>query len=94
MRRMVLILSAAILAGFLLASALFLSQGGFGGGQGRFDFILYLLAIPWVYLPWPEAVWTQGDFYPLVLTPFLMNCSVISVAFMVLRLRTKSTMGV
>jgi len=45
MRRIALVISAAIFAVFLLASALFLSQGRFGGGHERFDFILYLLAV-------------------------------------------------
>jgi hypothetical protein len=30
-------------AGFLISSTLFLAQGGFGGGHGRFDFALSLL---------------------------------------------------
>jgi hypothetical protein len=90
----VLIISAAILAVFLIGSALFFSQGGFGGGHGRFDFIIYCLAFPWVFVPWPEAVWAKGDFLPIVLIPFLMNCTVFFVVFLVIGLPAKSTTGV
>jgi len=90
-QRIALIISAAILAVFLMASALFVLQGGFGGGHGRFDFILYCLSFPWIFLPWPEAVWAKGDFVPIVFIPFLMNCSVFVAVFLATRLRTKST---
>jgi hypothetical protein len=59
-RRIVGIISAAILVVFLLASVLFYSQGGFGGGHLRHDFILYLLAIPWIFLLWPETFWVKA----------------------------------
>jgi hypothetical protein len=93
-RGTVLIISAVVLAMFLLASALFFAQGGFGRGHGRFDSILGLLALPWIFLPWPEALWPRGDFLPVVLIPFLMNCTVLVVVVLAFRWPAKSATGV
>ena len=93
-RRIMLVISVAVLAVFLLASALFIFQGGFGGGHLRFDHILYWLAFPWFLLPLPEAVWAQSDYLPLVLVPFLMNCAVFLIIFLALRWRANSKTGV
>jgi hypothetical protein len=63
-QRIMQIISAFILGVLLIAGTLFFSQEGFGGGHGHFDFILYVLAFPWIFLPWPEAVWIKGDYLP------------------------------
>jgi len=93
-RRPLLITSAVVLAMFLLASSLFFAQGGFAGGHGRFDFILELLALPWVFIPWPKALWARGDYFPVVVIPFLMNCAVLVVLVLAFRRTAKSGTGV
>ena len=93
-RRPLLITSAVVLAMFLLASSLFFAQGGFAGGHGRFDFVLGLLALPWVFIPWPEALWARGDYFPVVVIPFLMNCTVLVVLALAFRRIAKSGTGV
>ena len=40
-----LVLSLPIVSG-MISTALFFSQGGFGGGHGRFDLYIFLLALP------------------------------------------------
>jgi hypothetical protein len=63
--------SIVILAGGL-EFGLFLMQGGFGAGHGRFDRALVWLSFPWSLIPWPEIV-IKSDFIWLVLIPISIN---------------------
>ena len=74
-RKALLILWAVVLAIFLVASWMFFAQGGFGGGHGRFDMALGLLASPWLWVI-PETAWVN-DFAAVVLIPFLINAALI-----------------
>ena len=62
---------------FVVSSSLFWLQGGFGGGHGRFDPILFLLSIPWFpVIEWlPDVIWTRGDYLPIVVLPALFNAA-------------------
>jgi hypothetical protein len=85
-----------VLLGFLWAMAelpslssllLYLKQGGFGGGHGRFDEPIFLLAWPWTNLPYPQSLYA-ADFIWLLLVPFMLNTSIAAtITFLVLRTR-------
>jgi hypothetical protein len=71
----------ALVGVFVIAatnSVFFAAQGGFGGGRGGLDRALLLLALPWVLIPWPEAV-AVNDYLRLVGMPFVLNLSVVLV---------------
>ena len=67
--------SVVIVAGGV-GCGLFLMQGGFGGGHGRFDLVLFGLGLPWSLVPWPETV-TKSDLVWLVVIPLVMNLAVV-----------------
>jgi hypothetical protein len=62
----------------VVATGLFFAQGGFGGGHGSFDQVLFVLALPWSMVPWPEPL-TTNDFTWLVVLPFFLNLAVVAV---------------
>jgi hypothetical protein len=86
-RRIYILLSAVAAAGFVISSTLFVLQGGFGGGHGRFDYALGLLCWPWLPLieRLPEPFWVISDYLPLVLSPFVLNVSVLMIALTISR---------
>lgn len=60
----------------LLASSLFVFQGGFGAGHGRFDQVLWLLGLPSSFLllvPGSSAVLTDFDFVNIIALPSFIN---------------------
>jgi len=67
-------LPAIPLAGAIVATALFLMQRGFGGGHGRFDQALGILALPGIlvveHLPLLESI---PDFVLVILLPAVFN---------------------
>jgi hypothetical protein len=77
------------IAAFLLSGFLFWKNGGFGGGHGRYDLPVGVLAIPWMFI-WPKWLWDQGDFYAFVLGPFLMNLAAIFVLRMAFSRKCKT----
>ena len=62
-----------------ISSLLFLKQGGFGGGHGDFDMILFILGLPWVGVPWPE-LFTKHDFVWLIGLPLALNLACVFIA--------------
>jgi len=81
----VLLLGAV--AGPLASLALYVSQGGFGGGHGRFDLAIFLLGLPWDYLisllPW--RILFKRDYEWLIVLPLLLNLCTILFAAMISR---------
>jgi len=76
------------------SSLLFLIQGGFGGGHGKFDFAIGILGLPWVALISKDSVISRmafsvgGDFLWLIGFPFLLNViSVLAIKMAVQLLR-------
>jgi len=62
-----------VLAGmFSVSAVLFVAQGGFGGGHGRFDWFIFIVGLPWILLPWPGSV---VNFEPIFLfaIPFFLD---------------------
>jgi hypothetical protein len=88
-RRILKIIGVTIFAIFLIASTLFIYQGGFGGGHSRCDFIIMWLSLPWLLLPWPEAVWAKSDFFPVVLFPFFINSTFFLIVLLAIRWKAK-----
>jgi len=83
-------LFSVVLAVSVLSSILFLAQGGFGRGHGRFDQAIGLLGLPWLLIfvvdSWPESLWL-GDYVMIVLLPLALNLCVVLVLHLVLRRR-------
>ena|SRR5258706_10851336 len=71
------LMSCATLLAFAASGCLF-TQGGFGGGHGDLDRVLFTLALPWSLIPWPGA-FVGVAFVWLVLLPFALNVSAIVV---------------
>ncbi len=63
---------------FAVASVLFCVQGGFAGGHGRWDLAIAALGTPWVWLPWPNRLYSS-DYLWLVLLPFALNSAVVAI---------------
>jgi hypothetical protein len=82
-----LVLVAAIAA---TSSVLFLRQGGFGGGHGDFDKVIFVLALPWSEIPWPEFL-TKHDFVWLVGLPLLLNVATVLVLAVAVRARQQQS---
>ena len=80
--RTALFLSALVVA--LAATSCFLAQGGFGGGHGDLDRVLFALALPWSLIPWPQP-FVSVDFGWLILMPFILNVTTIAVGSYVVR---------
>jgi hypothetical protein len=79
-----------VLALAAVASALFVVQGGFGRGDGRFDQLIGILGLPWLWvlelIPWPESLWL-GDYVMTVLLPLAGNLAVVLVLWALLKRR-------
>lgn len=58
--------------------AAFAMQGGFGGGHGDWDRVLWVLALPWALIPWPAVV-LRHDLVWLTLLPFVLNVLVVTL---------------
>jgi len=72
----------------VVAGALFLLQGGFGGGHGDFDRAIGLLGLPGILVTTLLPVW-PGDFLAVVLLPAITNFAVwFGVTQLVRRART------
>lgn len=67
----------AIVAGVASASC-FVMQGGFGGGHGDCDVVLWVLSLPWTLIPWPGVV-QNSDFVRLTFLPFVLNMVTIAL---------------
>ncbi|HWS71509.1 MAG TPA: hypothetical protein VN605_05315, partial [Thermoanaerobaculia bacterium] len=70
---LVVICSAAA----LLSAGCFGIQGGFGGGHGDLDWLMFVLGLPWTVIPWP-TIMLDHDFFWLVLLPFVFNMAAIA----------------
>ena len=83
-------LLSVVLAVFMLSSILFMGQGGFGRGHGRFDQVIGILGLPWLWvlelIPWPESLWL-GDYVMIVLLPLGCNLAVVLVLWALLKRR-------
>lgn len=77
---------AVVLLAGTTSVALFISQGGFGGGHGRFDLPLFILGLPWCVVPWPELI-ARHDWLWLVLLPFAINVSLLLAVTLLRRWR-------
>jgi len=81
--RVALLLAVVIAAA---SAVLFLKQGGFGGGHGDFDKIIFILGLPWTGIPWPQFI-IKHDFIWLIGLPLAMNAmSVLAFTVAVRRL--------
>jgi hypothetical protein len=78
---------------------LFLEQGGFGAGHGKFDLVIFILGLPWDWLisKVPEgynpSLFSKHDVAWLIAVPFVLNIVLvlaISVVVRALRGRSKS----
>jgi hypothetical protein len=72
----------------LLATSIYFWQGGFGGGHGTFDRILFTLALPWCLLPLPESFF-KSDILWLIVAPFILNLLLAALLTGWLRRRSK-----
>jgi hypothetical protein len=72
-----------------ISSGLFWKQGGFGGGHGDFDSVIFVLGLPWAGISWPELL-AKHDFVWLIGLPFTLNVVlVLLIAVVVRRMRHK-----
>jgi len=73
-----------------VASALFVAQGGVGRGHMRFDQVIGILGLPWLWvlelISWPESLWL-GDYVMIVLLPLACNLAVVLVLWALLKRR-------
>jgi len=83
-------LLVVVLALFAASSILFAAQGGFGRGHARFDQVIGILGLPWLWvlelIPWPESLWL-GDYVMIVLLPLVCNLAVVLMLWKVLQRR-------
>jgi hypothetical protein len=75
------VLAVAIAA---ISAACFLGQGGFGAGHGDLDRVIFVLALPWAMIPWPDFVLARDIVWLVLLPPFL-NVATIAVVTAVTR---------
>jgi hypothetical protein len=75
------LLAVPIAAG-MVATILFLAQGGFGGGHGRYDGAIIALTLPTVLLfaivPLPSWI-SQYDYLAIIALPMLANIGLVWV---------------
>jgi len=64
---------AVVIAGGVASSVMFAAQGGFGRGHRALDLPLFVLALPWVLVPW-DIVAEPGDYVRFAVLPFACNC--------------------
>jgi hypothetical protein len=87
-RGLSILYAAAIVAGAISAMC-FMVQGGFGGGHGDWDVVLWELSLPWTLICWPNVI-QSSDFVRLTLLPFFLNVLSITVTRGVLTLLERS----
>ena len=73
----------------VVSSLLFFNQGGFGGGHGDFDKALFIMALPWAAIPWPESL-IRRDFIWLIGLPLCLNIATVLIAAAVLGSRRRA----
>lgn len=81
-RTMAVLYVAATVAGVTSAMC-FVVQGGFGGGHGDWDGVIWALSFPWSRISWPDAI-QKSDFIMLIMFPFLLNVLSITLVGIVL----------
>lgn len=79
-----------VLAAFAASSFLFVLQGGVGAGHLRFDQVIGILGLPWLWvpelIPWPESLWVS-DYVMVVLLPLVCNLAVVLLLWALLKRR-------
>lgn len=78
----VLLFAAVLIA--VVATVCFTIQGGFGGGHGDLDYVLFILGLPWSLVPWPAPI-MKVDFVWVVLMPFMLNVVTILIGGFIVR---------
>jgi len=79
----------AVTAIAAISFVLFWKQGGFGGGHGDFDNVIFVLGLPWAGISWPELL-AKHDFAWLIGLPFTLNVTlVLLIAVAIRRMRHK-----
>jgi hypothetical protein len=68
-----------ISAVFVLSAGSFLLEGGFGGGHGNLDIVIFVVGLPWDIIPWPPFV-AAHDFVWLIVLPLVLDVAVFVVA--------------
>ena len=68
----------------LISTLIYFAQGGFGGGHGSFDRLLFILGLPWCLLPLPGP-FHRSDLIWLIAVPFLINSMLVSLLTLWLR---------
>ena len=87
MKRLLHIALALVILAGAASTLLFLIQGGFGGGHGRFDRTIVVLGLPWILISWPEFLYRHDSIWLLVL-PFVINLSIVG-GLLALRLHAR-----
>jgi hypothetical protein len=74
-KRIALALAVVVLSLFSISTVLFILQGGFGAGHGRYDLVVAANAMPWrpIMETLPSWLFAKGDYIPIVLLPALLN---------------------
>ena len=79
-----------VLVAFAASSFLFVAQGGVGAGHMRFDQVIGILGLPWLWvlemIPWPESLWVS-DYVMIVLLPLVCNLVVVLLVWALLTRR-------
>jgi hypothetical protein len=73
----------AVLVGVVSATCL-VAQGGFGGGDGDWDSVLWALSLPWALIAWPDLI-QNDDLVRLSVLPFVLNLLTITLIRVVVR---------
>ncbi len=90
MKRLLQVLLVLVFLAAATSAVLYVVQGGFGAGQGRFDREVAVLGLPWLLIiPWPKFA-DRFTFLWVVVLPFVINFSIVS-ALIVLRRRLRPT---
>jgi hypothetical protein len=68
-----------VVAAAMASTALYLSQGGFGAGHGRFDLPIYLLGLPWDFAieQLNASILEERDYEWLIVLPLVLNVATI-----------------
>jgi len=62
----------------LPSTLIYFGQGGFGGGHGSYDRLLFALGLPWCLLPLP-GLFHSSDLIWLIAVPFVINSMIFSL---------------
>lgn len=82
MKYLLCVIWSLLSLGALSSTILFILQGGFGGGHLRFDHALYLLSLPWNYMPMPECL-LKHDWVHIIAIPWSMNTILVVIVTIV-----------